>query len=357
MKIKLKHLLETPNFDELGISIEITNIEKSHAFSLKNGQVVKQKILTGEYLKELMLRKIEAITIYPDADQFARIMQHLRSKFPEQYPKPTNIFTIDDLESRIVQYEEMNKYSEKKRYIILLQEISRQLTPDGRRREIVVPYKTALNSAYIQKIKKCQSEVGTYECFDTEQGILIITISRDEQDTLNTIMAATDLVARLEKYFKLDLAYSIPEAFEKYKTSQPKLVVFGNYKYKNKQGEEEINAKARYSYLELRNYDIYLKCLFIDQVNLQENRQKLAQDIMMAYKRPYTIKFPDSKIPLNETEKKKFLNLLDKLNRQFSKEEYLKLSIQLKTIENAYQVAFLKNQLKNIYKLYSVTYK
>ncbi|MBN1696560.1 MAG: hypothetical protein JW881_03500 [Spirochaetales bacterium] len=357
MQLKLKHLLETPYLDELQISIETTNIERSHAFSLKNGQVIKQKLLTTSYIRELISRQINTITIHPDANQFSRIIQHLRASYPDQYPKPTNTFTIDELEALLTQYEEMNKYSEKKRYLILLQEITRPISADGRKRDVVVPYKAALNPAYILKMRKYETGNACYECFDTEQGILIITISRDEQDTLHTIMAAADLVARLEKYFKLDLAYSIPEAFEKFKANQPKLVVFGNYKYKNKNGDEVINAKARYSYLEIRNFDIYLKCLFIDQVNLQENREKLAQEILTAYKQPYTITISDSKVPLQEPDKKKYLNLLEKLNRQFSMEEYLKLSIQLKSIENTYQVAFLKNQLKNIHKLHSVTYK
>ena len=171
-----------------------------------------------------------------------------------------------------------------------------------------------------------------FECLETEKGILIVTISRDQTDTLNTIMAATDLVARLEKYFQLDLAYEIQEAIEKFKKNMPRLVVFGNYKYRNQDNKEVINGKARYTYLELRNMDIYLKSLFINQINLQENREKLAKEIMRAYNQPYSIKRVESKLPLKESEKRKFLNLLDKLDRHYSKEDYLKLSIQLKTL-------------------------
>jgi hypothetical protein len=100
-----------------------------------------------------------------------------------------------------------------------------------------------------------------------------------------------------------------------------------------------------------------MKSLFIDQVNLQENREKLAQDIKMAYNQPYNVKSVESKLPLKEPEKKKIQNLLDKLDRYYSKENYLKLSIQLKCLEPAYHVSFLKNQLKNIYKLNSYSAK
>ena len=60
---------------------------------------------------------------------------------------------------------------------------------------------------------------------------------------------------------------------------------------------------------------------------------------------------------LNLMEKSRILNMLDKLDRHFSKENYLKLSIQLKILEPAYHVSFLKNQLKNIYKLHSYSAK
>ena len=99
--------------------------------------------------------------------------------------------------------------------------------------------------------------------------------------------------------------------------------------------------------------DIYLKSLFIDQVNLQENRDKLAQEILGAYRQSYSIKRVESKLPLIESEKKKYQNLLDKLDRKYSKEDYLKLSIQLKSLEPIYHVSFLKNQLENIHKLHS----
>ena len=82
-------------------------------------------------------------------------------------------------------------------------------------------------------------------------------------------------------------------------------------------------------------------------------REKLSQDILKAYNQPYSIKKVESKIPLKEIEKKKILNLLDKLDKNYSKEDYLKLSIQLKTLEPIYHIAFLKNQLANIHKLHS----
>ena len=60
---------------------------------------------------------------------------------------------------------------------------------------------------------------------------------------------------------------------------------------------------------------------------------------------------------IKESEKKKFQNLLDKLDRHYSKENYLMLSIQLKSLEPSYHVSFLKNQLENIYKLHSFSSK
>lgn len=357
MQIGLKYLLEIPHIDEMQIQIQTTNLEKSHVFSLKNGDIIKHNLVTKSYLYELMNKQVPTVTIVPDEDQFNAIIEVLRERYPKRFPKPTNSLSVNQLESMLEMYDEMNKYSEKKRYIYLLQEITTQSETAADKKEVFIPYLTQLDLKVIQRIKKKFSGNHRFECLETEKGILIITISRNQQDTYNTIMAATDLVARLERHFQLDLAYEVQEAIDKFLKNMPRLVVFGNYKYKGADNVETINAKARYTYLELRNLDIYMKSLFIDQVNLQDNREKLAQDIKQAYNQPYKVKSVESKLPLKESEKKKFQNLLDKLDRYYSKENYLKLSIQLKSLEPAYHVSFLKNQLENIYKLHSFSAK
>ncbi|MBN2536198.1 MAG: hypothetical protein JXB88_25175 [Spirochaetales bacterium] len=348
-------MLEIPQIDEMQIQIETADLEKSHVFSLKDGDIVKHNLVTKNYLYELMNKQVNTVTIVPDEDQFSAMIGVLRERYPKIFPKPTNSFLMSQLESMLEMYDEMNKYSDKKRYVYLLQEITTPATSD--KKEILVPYLTKLDIKTVQKIKKHYSDIHKIDCLETEKGILIITISRNQQDTLNTIMAATDLVARLEKHFQLDLAYEIPEAIEKFKKNMPRLVVFGNYKFKGEDNVETINAKARYTYLELRNMDIYMKSLFIDQVNLEENREKLAQEILSAYIQPYKVECIDSKAPLKESEKKKFQGLLDNLDRCYSRENYLKLSIQLKCLEPAHLISFLKNQLENIYKLHSFSTK
>ena len=356
MDIELKYLLEIPDLNKLEIPIAPKQIEKTHVYALKKGQVVKHSILTKDYIYDLLKKQIKRISIVPNQEQFSILIKYLRSKYPKEFKKPTHIYTLHELETRIALYEKMNEMSDKKRHIILLQDISSTDDLNTDKRETIIQYNTELYSKHIEKMKKHHFSSVKYQCLETENGILIITISKDQQDTLNTIMAATDLVARLEKYFILDLAYEIKEAIDKFKVNQPHLVVFGNYKCKDKNGNDVINRKARYTYLELRNYDIFLKSLFIDQINLHENRDKLANDIMIAYKQPYVLKDVDSKRPLSVRDKKKYLDLLDRLNRNFSREEYLKLSIQIKTLNHVYQVSYLQNQLTNIYKLHSVPY-
>jgi len=357
MRIGIKYLLEIPNIDDLQIQIDTADLEKSHVFSLKDGDIVKQKIVTKLHLYDLLNKQVKTVTIVPGEKQFSIIINFLRDRFPKIFPKPTNVFSLHQLETMISMYDEMNKYSTKKREIYLLQEIVTPPHPVTDKKDILIPYLSKINSKTIEKMNKQFSAGQTFDCLETEKGILIVTISRNQQDTLNTIMAATDLVARLEKYFQLDLAYEIQEALEKFQKNLPRLVVFGNYKYKDADNKDIINAKARYTYLELRNLDIYMKSLFIDQVNLQENREKLAREIRGAYNQPYSIESVESKIPLKEAEKKKFQDLLDKLNKYYSKEDFLKLSIQLKCLEPTHHVSFLKNQLQNIHKLHSFTTK
>ncbi|MBN2441171.1 MAG: hypothetical protein JXJ04_07485 [Spirochaetales bacterium] len=357
MQIGIKYLLEIPHIDEMQIQIDVTDIEKSHIFSLKDGEIVKHNLVTKKYLYELINKQVNKVTIIPDDEQFTTMITFLRERFPKIFPKPTNRLSLRQLETITLMQEEMNKFSDKKRYIYLLQEIVTKPDLATQKKEILIPYLTRLEPKIIQKIQKQFPDTYKLECLETEKGILIITISRDQGDVMNTIMAATDLVARLEKYFQLDLAYEIQEALDKFTNNMPRLVVFGNYKYMGPDNTEVINAKARYTYLELRNRDIYMKSLFIDQVNLQENREKLAQEILTAYNQPYSIKKVESKLPLKEADKKKFQNLLDKLDKYYTKEDFLKVSIQLKTLEPIFHVSFLKNQLANIHKLHSFTTK
>ena len=356
MDILIKHLLQIPNLNQLQIALSTKHLERSHMFSLKSGQLIKHLILTKEYLNELAKKNISKLTITPDKNQFKIIISFLRSNFPDVFPKPSAEYTLSELEVQVKQFEEMNKYSNKKRYIRFQHEISDLVQHGSKKRNIIVPYNSVLDLKLVERMKKYCSYSEKLECFETEKGVLIITLFRSQEDTLNTIMAATDLVARLEKYFALDVAYEVKEAMDKYIQNQPRLIVFGNYKYRNQEGKDVINNKARYTYLELKNYDQYVKSLFIDQVNLKEQREKLAQEIMGAYKEPYVIQSVQSKKPLPENEKRKYLGLLDRLNKRYTREEYLKLSIQIKSLENRYQLSALRNQLQNIFKLHSKSF-
>jgi hypothetical protein len=357
MQIGINYLLEVPHLDEMQIQIDMTNTETSPGFSVKDGGIVKHDLVTKSFLHERLSKQVNKVTIIPTEDQFFQLIGCLREKFPHIFPQPTNKLSLRQLDIMTMMHEEMNKYSSKKRYIYLLQEIVSERHPVTKKRKILFPYLMRLDPKTVGKIMKKYSEIQKLECLETEKGILIVTISRNQQDTLNTIMAATDLVARLEKYFQLDVAYEVQEAIDKFKNNMPRLVVFGNYKFQGPGNTEEINAKARYTYLELRNMDIYMKSLFINQVNLEENREKLAKEILKAYNQPYSIKKAEGKLPLKDGEKKKLLNLLEKLNKYYSKEDYLKLSIQIKCLEPIYHVSYLKSQLENIYKLHSFTAK
>jgi hypothetical protein len=353
MLIPLRHLLELPGLDAMQIPIDTGDLEKSIAFTVEDGEVIKHTYLTSSYGLQLLKKQVVKINITPSAGLLQDILEHLRERHPLEYPRPTAILSLGELARITSQYEEMNLYSEKTREIYILQELLSKANPVAKRQQVLFPYNTKLNPKIVEKLLTVFPESERFDCLETENGVLLVTISRDQQDTLNTIMAATDLVARLEKHFKLDLAYSREEAIEKFRATKPKLVVFGNYKFKSESAQEEINEKARSTYLELRNIDIFLKSLFINQVNLEEHREKLAGEIMAAYRQPYNVTKTDSKSPLSDDEKKRFLGLLEKLNKNFTREEYLKLSIQVKTLEMSHVVSFIKNQLVNILKLHS----
>jgi hypothetical protein len=352
MQISLKHLLELPNLDSLQIPIDASSLEKSIAYTVEDGEVIKHAHLTMTFGYQLLKKQVDKISIIPGTSLLQDILTLLREKHPGDYPKPTAMYSVRDLATLIPQYEEMNNYSEKVREIYILQELLAKPHPVTKQQQIIFQYNTRLNPKIVEKLQSLYPESEKFDCLETENGVLLVTISKDQQDTLNTIMAATDLVARLEKHFKLDLAYSREEAIDKFKFGKPRLVVYGNYKFKSDSGAEEINDKARSTYLELRNIDIFCKSLFINQVNLEENKEKLAGEIMAAYKQPYNITKSESKIPLSDDEKKKYLSLLEKLNKNYTREEYLKLSIQIKTLEQVHLVSFIKNQLLNIHKLH-----
>jgi hypothetical protein len=353
MLVPLRHLLELPNLDAMQIPIDTANLEKTTAFTVEDGEVIKHTHLSTQYGYQLLKKQIDKINIIPDPALLQDILLHLRERHPLDYPKPTTLLSLRELAVLTVQFEEMNNYSEKVREVYILHELLSKAHPVTQRRQVIFPYNTRLNPKIVEKLLTIYSETEKFDCLETENGVLLVTISKDQTDTMNAIMAAADLVARLEKHFKLDLAYSREEAIEKFRSGKPKLVVFGNYKFKSASGQEEINDKARFTYLELRNMDVFLKSLFINQVNLEENREKLAGEIMAAYKQPYNFTKAEGKTPLSEDEKKKFLTLLEKLNKNFSREEYLKLSIQIKCLEPVHVVSFIKNQLQNIHKLHS----
>jgi hypothetical protein len=352
MQILLKHLLELPNLDPMQIPIDSANLEKSIVYTVEDGEVIKHVHLTAAFGYQLIKKQIDKINIIPNPGLLQEILALLRERHPNDYPKPTATYSVRELATIVVQYEEMNNYSEKLREIYILQELLSKAHPVTKHQQVIFPYNTRLNPKIVERLQSIYPESERFDCLETENGVLLVTISKDQQDTLNTIMAATDLVARLEKHFKLALAYSREEAIEKFKYQKPRLVVFGNYKFKSESGQEEINDKARSTYLELRNIDVFLKSLFVNQVNLEENKEKLAGEIMAAYKQPYNITKAESKVPLPDEEKKKYLSLLEKLNKYYTREEYLKLSIQIKTLEQSHLVSFIKNQLLNIHKLH-----
>ncbi|MBN2736393.1 MAG: hypothetical protein JXR70_05385 [Spirochaetales bacterium] len=339
--------------DDLKIQVDAKKLEKSHAFTLQNGDIVRRNLITREYAHELLQKQIKTINIIPDNQTFITLMKILRTNHPDQFPEPSRVLELGEVEKVLMQYQEMNKYSEKIRELFLLQELSSKPHPVSGLRETIMPYNSKIELKDISRLRKYFSDNEPLEVRESEQGVLIVTIAMNQQDTLNTIMSATDLVARLEKHFNLDLAYEISEAIEKFRLNNPRLVVFGNYKFRGQTNDSEVNPKAQHTYLELRNLDIYMKSLFIDQVNLEEQREKLAKEIMRAYKEPYNVQKVDSKLPLSDLDKSKYLNLLDRLNRNFDRHNYLKLSIQLKMLESTYYVENLKNQLVNIEKLHA----
>jgi hypothetical protein len=107
MLVLLKHLLELPGLDTMQVPIDTANLEKTLAFTVEDGEVIKHTHLTAAYGIQLLKKQVDKINIMPEPGLLADILVQLRERHPVDYQTPTGIYSLRELATLTMQFEEM----------------------------------------------------------------------------------------------------------------------------------------------------------------------------------------------------------------------------------------------------------
>jgi hypothetical protein len=269
----------------------------------------------------------------------SEFMQFLRTKYPAKYPQPNIKLPFSQLIQRSEEFITINTRTQKKRRLVVLQDVFLYDTKAGRKVKII-PYNSYIGEKSIAMLKKYSDVTDEVEASESETGCLVFI--PDVKD----FKLKVDLFAILATFdFPIYDSDNYRNAMEIYKTKEPKMVVIANL---------ESSVQAKYFLIELEEYDPYVKKLNFNQSPASyKDREikRLGLYYYSGYKEILDIeKEADSKETLPEELKKSILNNIRDLETSFSPDSFYEKAYALKQFGRYFNIKILWNMMLNIKK-------
>lgn len=338
MIVLISDLYKIPDIDDLNLSFNRKDPAFSSIFTVSDRNINKSYLVTKEYLTTLYARNVQQVSINTDRNVLTKIQGVLSS----QLITPTGEKPLNELFVVANEYETMNIGSQKKRKIIVLEDILdtniNMVTGD---REMLIEYGTVLNTKIMARIKRQINPFQKIYYKDSEEGVLIFV--PDIKDfKLKVDLFAVIAGLNVEIYD----AKSVTEAIDIYKNKGPKLVVLGNL-------GESIGSKM--VLLELEDYDPYIKKMNYDESpagNREFETDRIKSNYFSGYGKMLELEKRE-KEPLPVEIRNSLMETIQKLRIEYSQEAYIEASYALKQFGRMFNVSSLTHILYNLKNKYT----
>ncbi len=333
MVISVDKLLSIDNIDSFNLIYNRKNPTTAAIYNISNKGIERTLIVSKEHLNTLRRKGVIKVSVCTNRT----FLEFLHKKFPGELPKPDGEYSLSELFRRAEEYEIMNTKSQKKRYITVLEDIY-SAEPNFRgEKELLIEYGTRLTTKVMATTKKYIDPTEKVYFMDSEKGALVF-IPEPRNFPLKV-----DLLAILSTFdFPIyPDAKTVEEAMDIYKNKSPKIVILGNL-------NESLPAKKLI--LKLDEFDPYVKKLDYEKSPASQKDAEIKR-IRTYYYSPYArilASEEEEKLPLPDELKEKLLLSLQKLQQNWSEENYIDTAFVIKQFGRMFNVKHLMHMLRNI---------
>ncbi|MBI4978815.1 MAG: hypothetical protein HZC28_15160 [Spirochaetes bacterium] len=342
MKIDIDDIKKIEGIEDYKLQLDIKDYTLAQMYSLKDGKIQSNRILTVAYLNELLERKLRYINvIIPKA-----ILKELRAKYPAIFPKAQYTETFSSLKAKFDVFQIMNKTSKKQRRMFLAEDIY-TYEPGVDKYNVVAPNGEEVTAGLIRTLE----QFGIKNDFaidynENEKGVLVFVPSTKNFKLRVDILA---ILANAE-YEILD-GETPAEAYKLYQEKVPKLVILGSL-------ASESQAKEMFLYL--GEYDPFAKVLKYDE-SPSGNRIEELRKIKLAYEKDYRLIVQEREVEdtrlkqverkeLTQEQMKLLLGKIKSIQAHVSVPEYVDTWFLVNQLSKTYDLKGMEIMLKRIRK-------
>jgi len=335
MDISIQELSQIQNLEDMDIHYNVHDPKIYALFQSFKNEIEFDGLVKKDFLEFLKRKQVVGLSVMSNSN----LLEYLRKKNPVKYPNPNSQMTITELLEKSEEYIALNKKSQKQRRIIVLQDVHYE---NLRLNKIVkiIPYNSYIGEKSVAALKQYQDYIGNIDALDSESGALVFV--PDVKD----FKLKVDLFALLATFdFPIYDSASVDEAFEIYKSKNPKIVVLTNL---------DSDVRSKELLLKLEDFDPFVKKLnFVESPASHKEREikRIGRYYSSGYKE--LMKNADfGKETLPEEIKITILDSIKDVESHFSKELFYEKAYALKQFGRYFNITILWKMLKNIEKKY-----
>jgi len=336
MVFNINDLLKIENIDNYNLTFNRKSSAIGIIYTIYDKKIHKNYNVTKNYLMQLKNMHIAEVSINTNR----KFLQKVRELFPEKYPKPDGEENIVKLFQIATEYEIMNMKSEKKRYITILEDVySEHINFSLNEKELLIEYGTRLNSKLKAKVKKDLNPVEKVYYKDSEKGVLVFV------PEAKNFKLKVDLFAILSTLGEIPIydANDAKDALNIYKTKSPKLVILGKL---------SSNIESKKAFLYIEEYDPYVKKLNYEESpasNREFETKRIRNNYFSGYTKILELEKREKDL-LPEEIKNTILEIIQKLQNNFSMNDYIEAAYAIKQFGRMFNVTTYWHMLQNVKK-------
>lgn len=332
MKIPIKHLEEIADLDHRKLILNRKDPAIAAIYSIKGSEIIKTYTLSKEYLEILKDKNIKFVSVITNK----KFSDYLREKHPDDYEKPTGSKPLSELITIAHQYSKMNRTSQKKRYIKIMQDLYTEGYSESSS-SLIIESDTVIGDKGIEQLKIHAANYDKVDYIDSENGILVFNPDVQKIKIKVDLFAIISILGNYEIYD----AQSIEEVLQIYKEKSPKLIILVDL---------EGNIQTKEALLEIEEFDPYVKKLDFSEspaTNRQTESARILRSLTSDYKEVIN-SFSEEKEQLPPRIKNQLLNSVKALQVNWNKDDYIEKSFIIRKFGKSFNVKTILAILKNI---------